>query len=568
MSTPLRCFRPALHSYFRPRAPAAYLRFYSAAQAEIVPRIRTWTGDAEKWQHKEQYPRIKKQDAVLDYHTFKERYKNLARGESRPNDLVVVRGMSASSPLEETDSCCQGRIWSFRIAGSKLGFFDLFQNSRSTQMNSHRLQCMLDYTHVAHIGMKAPHFKDFLQQLRRGDIYSVKGIPHRTPRNELSVLVTEIPQLLSPCTQPLPETLLDKETRLRNRHVDFLLNPQLAETVQLRSEILKFLRQWLSDEGHIEVQTPVLADGAGGAVARPFHTSATEFQNRQIALRIAPELWLKRLIMGGFERVFEIGPSFRNEGIDLSHNPEFTTCEFYRSYADIEELINTTERMFLGLSRIVTSVVHTNCRALIPPKLDFSPPLPRLDFIPAIEAAIGKQLPELTWPDAQAQLLLLFNDLNIHLPSLPTLPRLLDKLSAKYLEPQCFGPTWIINHPECLSPLSKSFIHPDNQQRVSARAELFVRNTELVNCYEEENSPIEQRRKFENQLQYQEGDPGAELDENYLQALEWGLPPTGGWGCGIDRLCMLFSGTNRIADVLSFGTLRNVVSLGRGGKKP
>lgn len=126
--------------------------------------------------------------------------------------------------------------------------------------------------------------------------------------------MTEIPQLLSPCTQPLPETLLDKETRLRNRHVDFLLNPQLAETVQLRSEILKFLRQWLSDEGHTEVQTPVLADGAGGAVARPFHTSATEFQNRQIALRIAPELWLKRLIMGGFERVFEIGPSFRNEG--------------------------------------------------------------------------------------------------------------------------------------------------------------------------------------------------------------------------------------------------------------
>ena len=128
------------------------------------------------------------------------------------------------------------------------------------------------------------------------------------------MLVTEIPQLLSPCIQPLPETLLDKETRLRNRHVDFLLNPQLADIVRLRSEITKFIRQWLLDEGHIEVQTPILADGAGGAVARPFHTSATEFQDRQIALRIAPELWLKRLIMGGFEKVFEIGPSFRNEG--------------------------------------------------------------------------------------------------------------------------------------------------------------------------------------------------------------------------------------------------------------
>ena len=142
----------------------------------------------------------------------------------------------------------------------------------------------------------------------------VKGIPHRTPRNELSVLATEIPQLLSSCTRPLPKTLLDKETRIRNRHVDFLLNPQLADTIRLRSEITKFLRQWLLDEEHIEVQTPILADAAGGAVARPFHTSATEFQDRQIALRIAPELWLKRLIVGGFERVFEIGPSFRNEG--------------------------------------------------------------------------------------------------------------------------------------------------------------------------------------------------------------------------------------------------------------
>lgn len=224
--------------------------------------------------------------------------------------------------------------------------------------------------------------------------------------------------------------------------------------------------------------------------------------------------------------------------------------------------------MLLGLSRVVTSVIHTDCRALIPPDIDFSPPLPRLDFIPAIEAAIGKRLPELARPDAQAQLVLLFNECNIPLPSLPSLPHLLDKLSARYLEFQCVRPTWIINHPECLSPLSKSFIHPDNQQRVSARAELFVKKTELVNCYEEENSPIEQRRKFEDQAQYRVGDMEAGIDENYLQALEWGLPPTGGWGCGIDRLCMLFSGTTRIADVLSFGTLRNVVGLGRHSQQP
>ena len=219
--------------------------------------------------------------------------------------------------------------------------------------------------------------------------------------------------------------------------------------------------------------------------------------------------------------------------------------------------------MLLRLSRTVNTVVHTDCHSLAPPKHDYSPPFPRLDFIPAIEAALGKQLPYLTWPDSQTQLCMLFSECNIPLPSDPTIPRLLDRLSTKYLEPQCFEPTWIINHPECLSPLSKTFIHPENQQRVSARAELFVRNTELVNCYEEENSPEEQRRKFEAQLKYQEKGSDAGIDESYLQALEWGLPPTGGWGCGIDRLCMLFSGTHKIADVLPFGTLRNVVGLGR-----
>ena len=145
-------------------------------------------------------------------------------------------------------------------------------------------------------------------------LIGIKGIPHRTSRNELSILATDIPQLLSPCTLPLPDQLSDKETRMRYRHLDFLVNPELADTIRLRSEITSFLRYWLSDEGHIEVQTPILADTAGGAVARPFHTTATEFQDRRIALRIAPELWLKRLILGGFERVFEIGPSFRNEG--------------------------------------------------------------------------------------------------------------------------------------------------------------------------------------------------------------------------------------------------------------
>ena len=401
----------------------------------------------------------------------------------------------------------------------------------------------------------------------------------------MSIQATALPQLLAKCTQPLPDDdLKNMETLARNRHLLFLLKPRPADVIELRSKIIKTIREYLTDNGHLEVQTPILAGTAGGATARPFQTSATEFSDRQIALRIAPELWLKRLILGGFEKVFEIGPSFRNEGIfcpgfcaygryskwmagiDANHNPEFTTCEFYEAYADLETLISTTEAMFLRLSRAVEALKAHSCRSLPPIDTNFSAPYRRLDFIPALENAIGFKLPILTSPETQATLLHFFTRNKIPLPSLPSVPRLLDKLSSVYLEPQCVNPTWIINHPECLSPLSKSFQHPSTGQQVAARAELFIKQQEFVNTYEEENSPIEQRRKFEQQLIHHDGDADRGVDESYLQALEWGLPPTGGWGCGIDRLCMLLSNSTRIADVLSFGTLRTVVSLERPGK--
>lgn len=246
----------------------------------------------------------------------------------------------------------------------------------------------------------------------------------------------------------------------------------------------------------------------------------------------------------------------------MAHNPEFTTCEFYRTYADLEELIETTERIICGLSTLSGSYQSLNSQFSIP-----SSPFPRLDFIPELEAALNRPVPDLAAQDAVPELLQIFKNSDIGLPHSPTLPRLLDKLSAVYLEPKCSAPTFIINHPECLSTLSKSFVHPKTKQRVAARAELFINGHEIVNTYEEENSPTQQRRKFLEQLLYQdEENTASSIDENYLQALEWGLPPTGGWGCGIDRLCMLLSGTNRIGDVLPFGTLRNVVSLGHSNK--
>lgn len=248
----------------------------------------------------------------------------------------------------------------------------------------------------------------------------------------------------------------------------------------------------------------------------------------------------------------------------MNHNPEFITCEIYRAYADLEYLISMTETLLSGLAIHCKERITNEYKTLKPKTIDYSAPFGRLDFVTEIESAIKRKLPNLASANAEAELLQIFQDHKITLPDSPNLPALLNKLSSTYLEPQCSAPTFIVGYPECMSPLAKSFVDPESQQRVAARAELFIDGQEVVNTYEEENSPFEQRRKFAEQLRYRGEGENSTIDESYLQALEWGLPPTGGWGCGIERLCMLMSGAPRIGDVLSFGSLRNVVRLGRG----
>jgi lysyl-tRNA synthetase, class II len=381
----------------------------------------------------------------------------------------------------------------------------------------------------------------------------------------------------SPCLQRFPVSSRGSaskeltESNYQPRYVEMLTDPEVIETMKTRATIVKVMRRFFEKYGFMEVSTPILTAQAGGATARPFETQAVEFADRKLSLRIAPELWLKRLVIGGLDKVFEIGPSFRNEGLDKTHNPEFTTCEFYAVSHDLDQLISMTNQLFgeLGISfqrqpNLAQDFDVFKC---------LQAGIKTIDYIPALNAALDLVLPNLSSPSAHSMLFSIFKAKNIPLPAKPTIPRLLDELCSIYLEPKPDDHqlVWIKNIPECLSPLAKSFIHPTapNQQSVAARAELFIMGKEIVNCYEEENSPFEQRRKFVDQQRYAsetgvsstlavKDEEAMKVDEEYLQALEWGLPPTGGWGCGIDRLVMLFAGKDRIGDVLSFGNLRAV----------
>lgn len=322
-------------------------------------------------------------------------------------------------------------------------------------------------------------------------------------------------------------------------------------------------------------------------MARPFATTATEFPEKQLALRIAPELWLKRLVVAGFDRVYEIGPAFRNEGIDATHNPEFTMCEFYLSHYNLDQIMGETRRLFYSLAKGIAKFKEKFGITLEHPEPRlFEGPWDAIDFIPALNKALGHQLPDLESPNAVEDIIKILEEkqkswLETLSPN-PSLPKLLDHMASMALEPLSLEkPIFIIKHPVCMSPLAKSFTCPITNQLVSARAEVFFNGNELANMYEEENDPFVQRRKFAEQAKLKalaqqkattQGEEPAEddepphvIDRQYISVLESGLPPTGGWGCGVDRLVMMFTGARRISDVLPFGNLRNVVGLASTG---
>ncbi|RMZ76798.1 hypothetical protein DV737_g4638, partial [Chaetothyriales sp. CBS 132003] len=516
--------------------------------------------------------------------------------EATPREDALREGTPGKAPAP---TACAGRITAIRSSGRKLVFFDLRTDTATVQVK-------LSYASLHAPKPSLDEFQSLCRLLRRGDHILVHAIASSTRDGRPALEAVRVPVLQSPCLQRFP--VADRgagpvqANATVDRHVEMLTKLDAVRMVKTRHMLVQGIRQFLTEQAFIEVQTPILAAHAGGAIARAFETTATEFPGRKLSLRIAPELWLKRLMIGGLSRVFEIGPSFRNEGLDKTHNPEFTTCEFYAAYWTIEKLKAATEQLLAtvpwnGLhldprtvaddvrlidfdlarqlspdtaqwiwqeyvDRGTESAAEANAAVLEP-----GPVFATVDFIPALNAILGIELPNLASGTARADILSIFERKQIPIPDRPTLPRLLDELSSHFLEPQCWAPTWIENTPACLSPLAKSFIHPTapNHQAVAARAELFVRGKEVVNCYEEENDPFEQRRKFIDQQRYAhepEGgaidDEAMRVDDEYIKAMEWGLPPTGGWGMGVDRLLMLLTNRDRITDVLAFGNLRAV----------
>ncbi|KAG6008739.1 hypothetical protein E4U21_003935 [Claviceps maximensis] len=500
-----------------------------------------------------------------------------------------------------------GRVRSKRVIGKGLVFLDLVNEFQKVQVMVNKNQCISDSEG------RIKKFSLFKNLIQVGDHISVTGHATRTKTGEPTLQVSQMPELISPSMEQIPEKLTDPKTRMAERPLDMLVNKEVLDVLRLRSEITKYMRDYLHSKRFLEFQTPILAENAGGAIARPFVTQATEFRNKDLALRVAPELWLKRLVVGGVDKVFEIGPAFRNEGVDATHNPEFTMCEFYSAYTNLADLIKQTEDLLHGLARHTQELISTQLTTLPPIDLSqFVRPFKQVEFIPGLEQAMGIRLPKLSCEeDALPELLAGLKMAGIFVPGeVPkSLPKLLDRLAAIYLEPMSFTePLFITNHPACMSPLAKGFLCPQTYQLVSARAELFVGGRELANMYEEENDPEEQKRKlaahrtlvnkangeigFDETLQHdaqkteshtqtqeqkqqaqEEEEDGDEwetspLDASYIKTLDYGLPPTGGWGCGVERLVMLFSGANRISDCLSFGTLRNVVGLSSEEKGP
>lgn len=384
-----------------------------------------------------------------------------------------------------------------------------------------------------------------------GDMIGIEGAVFKTQRGEMSVKVSNF-EVLAKSLRPLPEKwhgLKDVETRYRQRYLDLIVNPEVKNTFVARSKIIKSLRRILDERDYLEVETPMMHPIAGGAAARPFTTHHNAL-DMDLYLRIAPELYLKRLIVGGFERVYEVGRVFRNEGISIRHNPEFTIVELYQAYADYEDLMRLTEDVVSGIALEVlgtTKVIYQG------QEIDFAPPWNRITMPEAVKKYIDVDFNTVTTiEEARA----IADRLGVKYEKKNGIGGILNNIFEEKVEEYLIQPTFIIGHPTEISPLAKR--NKENPE-ITDRFEVFVYGRELANGFSELNDPIDQEGRFSSQVEQREsGDAEAHMmDHDYINALEYGLPPTGGLGIGIDRLVMFLTDSFSIRDVLLFPHMRH-----------
>ena len=429
-----------------------------------------------------------------------------------------------------------GRIMSKRGMG-KAGFIDI-------QDSTGRIQ---SYVRKDHVGDEA---YAWFKKYDIGDIIGVKGVVFRTQKGQISVKAEEV-TLLSKSLLPLPEKwhgLKDTDTRYRQRYVDLIVNPEVKDTFVKRSRIISEIRRFLDGLNFIEVETPVLHTIAGGAAARPFITHHNA-QDMDMYMRIALELHLKRLVVGGFDRVYEIGRVFRNEGMDTKHNPEFTLLELYQAYTDYEGMMDITENM---IRTVAQNVLGTTTLTYGEYELDLGKPFERITMADVVKKYSGVDFNEITTlEEARA----VAKEHHIEYEERHLVGDILNLFFDEYAEEHLIQPTFVTDYPVEISPLAKR--KPSNP-KLTERFELFILGREHANAFSELNDPIDQKERFEHQveLKKQGDDEATDMDRDYITALEYGLPPTGGLGIGIDRLVMLLTNNDCIRDVILFPTMK------------
>ena len=442
--------------------------------------------------------------------------------------------------------CMAGRMMSKRVMG-KASFADLRDTTGNIQL----------YVRRDDVGVEEYQaFKKF----DIGDIIGVRGFVFRTKMGEISVHVTEI-VLLSKSLLPLPEKfhgLKDREARYRQRYVDLIVNPEVRKTFEVRSKFIRHMRNYLDERGYMEVETPVLNTIAGGAAARPFVTHHNTL-DIDMYMRIATELPLKRLIVGGIDRVYEIGRIFRNEGMDPKHNPEFTTVELYQAYADFHTMMDIAEGI---LSSAALELLGGYEVEWLGEKIDLTPGWRRLTMVDAVKEYAGIDFGAIS---DNAQAVAAAEAIGVELPEAaePTWGNALYACFDQRVEEKLIQPTFITMYPVEVSPLTK---RSPQDKRLTERFELFICHSEMANAYSELNDPIDQRERFVKQAEQRErGDDEAEmLDEDFLTALEYGMPPTGGMGMGIDRCVMLLTNSSTIREVILFPTMKPLNDVNKG----